>query len=335
MDELEPKKGSVAESATNQVYQRLNDPPGSTTNQVSHSLSKLLEDYLKYHRYMNHTAATLHHKRKELNLFIRWLQSQGHSLQVQDVTALDVMGHLQDMQERGLKPSSINTRLRSIRAWVNWMVKWEVIDSNPVAKLETVKVPKIRKPFLTKDAFQALLDICPLSELLGARRQAMLWLFLTSGIRRAEMSMLQLDDLLWEQDAVRVIYGKGQKERLVSFTGEAQMVMMRYLRLRNDDRPWVWVNYQKTPQRLGYEGIGKDMDKLFQRAGLKGQIKDVCHIFRRTLAANAVRQGVTRPHIMGHMGWSTEAMIAHYTAAMEMEAEAIEQFQKLEPFGGQ
>ena len=291
MGELEPKKGSVAESAINRVYQRLNDPPGPATNQVGQDLIKLLGDYLKYQRYMNHTAATLHHKQKELNLFIRWLQSQGHSLHVQDLSAMDVMGHLQDMRERGLQPSSLNTRLRSIRAWVNWMVKWEVLTSNPVAKLETIKVPKIRKPFLTKDAFQAMLDICPLSELLGARRQAMLWLFVTSGIRRAEMAMLRLEDLLWEQDAVRVIYGKGQNERMVSFTGEAQMVMMRYLRLRNDELPWVWVNYQKDPLRLGYEGIGKDMDKLFQRAGLKGQIKDVCHIFPRTLAANAVRQG--------------------------------------------
>ena len=71
-----------------------------------------------------------------------------------------------------------------------------------------------------------------------------------------------------------------------------------------------------------------------ERAGLKGQVKDVCHIFRRTLAANAVRQGVTRPHIMGALGWNSEAMIAHYTAAMELESEALEEFSRIKPFGG-
>ena len=76
------------------------------------------------------------------------------------------------------------------------------------------------------------------------------------------------------------------------------------------------------------------MARLVERAGLRDEVKDVCHIFRRTLTANAVRQGVTRPHIMGMMGWSTEAMISHYTSAMELEAEAVEEFVRIDPFRG-
>ena len=73
---------------------------------------------------------------------------------------------------------------------------------------------------------------------------------------------------------------------------------------------------------------------LVERAGLKGQLKDVCHIYRRTLTRNAVDQGVPRPYIKSKMGWSTEAMIEHYTAGMELESEATEAFNRLKPFGG-
>ena len=96
----------------------------------------------------------------------------------------------------------------------------------------------------------------------------------------------------------------------------------------------MWVTEEREAQKLSYDRIGRDMTRLVDRAGLKGQVVDVCHIFRRTLAANAVRRGVKRPHIMGVMGWSTEAMIAHYTSAMELETEAIGEFTRIKPFGG-
>ena len=33
-------------------------------------------------------------------------------------------------------------------------------------------------------------------------------------------------------------------------------------------------------------------------------------------------------------GWNSDAMITHYTAAMELESEAIEEFKRIDPFGG-
>ncbi len=161
----------------------------------------------------------------------------------------------------------------------------------------------------------------------------MFWLFLTSGIRKREMANLRLEDLHWDRDSLRVI-GKGEKEREAPFVPQAQLAIMKYTGHRHDELPWLWVTEEREAKRMSYDGLGRDLSRLVDRAGLKGQVKDVCHIFRRTLAANAVRQGVTRPHIMGAMGWNSEAMIAHYTAAMELETEALEEFSRIKPFGG-
>ena len=54
-----------------------------------------------------------------------------------------------------------------------------------------------------------LLELCPLNTFAGARRQSMLWMMATTGIRRNEMWMLKKGDLDWDNSVIRVIYGKG------------------------------------------------------------------------------------------------------------------------------
>ena len=57
-------------------------------------------------------------------------------------------------------------------------------------------------------------------------------------------------------------------------------------------------------------------------------LQDTCHIFRRTFAANTVRQNIPRPYVQAVAGWSTPQMLDHYVAAMEAEEEAINAFKE-------
>ena len=210
------------------------------------------------------------------------------------------------------------------------MVEWEIIATNPVSKVKSPRLPRVRKPFLTEAQFQELLDLCPLTTLLGSRRASMLWVLATTGMRRRELRMLTLDDLNWERGELRVVHGKGQKERRVPFLREAQRPLMRYLNHRSDAFQCLWVTQKGAP--LGYEGLGEDCETLFERAGIT--VKDPMHIFRRTFAAWAVRQGVPRQYTQAIAGWSSPQMLDRYVAAMEAEEGAIEAFRSFKPFGG-
>ncbi len=292
-------------------------------------LNFLFTAYLRYHRVEGSTDDTLKHKRKELRPFLRFLEEQGRSTLPGDVTHFDVMAHLEEMKLRGLAAASIHTRRRALHAWFAWMVDWEIILANPVSKVKSPKLPKVRKPFLSGENFRKLLDLCPLSTLLGSRRASVLWLLATTGMRRRELHMLTRDALDWERGEIRVVYGKGQTERRVPFMREAQRPVMRYLNNRLDSLPCLWVT--ERGGRLGYEGLGQDIAHLFERAGVP--VKDPMHIFRRTFAANAVRQGVPRQYTQAIAGWSTSQMLDRYTAAMEAEEGAIEAFRQFKPFG--
>ncbi len=69
----------------------------------------------------------------------------------------------------------------------------------------------------------------------------MLWMLANTGMRKRELSLLTLDDLDWKKGEVRVIYGKGQKERRVPFLQQPQRVMQRYLSQRHDQLPCLWI----------------------------------------------------------------------------------------------
>ena len=299
---------------------------------TTHRLPEVLSFYLQYHHIEGSTEATVRFYKVEVGQFIRWLEEQGHSLDAREVGAVNVLGHLERLKQQGRAPRSIRSRLQAISTMFRWAVNWEIVPENPAGRIKPPRVPKTRKPFLKPEAFAQLLDLCPLNTMIGARRQAMLWLLVTTGVRRRELTLLELDDLDWKRGQVRVLHGKGQKERQVPFALEAQRPMLRYIKQRWDDLPCLWVTEEK--KQLSYNGVKQDLERLFERAELKGEIKDVCHIFRRTFAAHAVRQGIPRPYIQAIAGWSTPHMLDHYTAAMEAEEGAIEAFRGFKPFGG-
>ena len=158
---------------------------------------------------------------------------------------------------------------------------------------------------------------------------------IATAMRRRELSLLKTDDLDWDTEEVRVVNGKGQKQRTSPFPTQVQLPMLRYLahrhhRFPGDALPWLWLT--EEGQRLSYDGIYQDLKRLMERNGIRDSIEDICHIFRRTAGANAERAGVPRPYTMEKFGWSSSPMLEHYVADMATEdAEAIQAFKEKDP----
>ncbi len=86
--------------------------------------------------------------------------------------------------------------------------------------------------------------------------------------------------------------------REVKLHPEARLELSAYLDLRRDlefHDPALWVTEYGVP--IGYAGLGRDMKRLAEKAGL--DLRDVFHIFRRTVARNAKRQNIDTQHILG------------------------------------
>ncbi len=295
-------------------------------------LYQLLDYYLSWHRIEGHTEVTVKDYRKNVGLFIRWLEASNHSLVLQDLSGFHVMAYLQFKKDQGRSPRYIRSIYQHLDTFFTWCVDYlEVIEVSPTAKIKAPKVPKQNKGFLKAEHFQALIDICATTRFLGSRRRSMLWILLTTGIRHMEMANLTKNDLDWESKGglIRIRMGKGQKDRVVPFHKNAQREVFRYLAYRDDEYPTLWIKDDRTP--LPYDGLGADMRKLMVRAGIRGEVKDTFHVFRRTWAANAERRGIPRQYILSVGGWEDVQMLDKYTRAMREEEEAVEAFKDFDP----
>lgn len=287
-------------------------------------------NYVRYHLYEGSTPATQRNYKVKLELFGRWLCSQGLEY-LGDVTKEDVLNYLGWMKERGTAPTTIKKRFGTLRSFFAWCVDWDYCQTNPVAQLKTPRAPQKAKGFVTKDQYLAILDICSVNTFLGARRQSMFRLMKTTGLRLNEMTMLRWEDLNWEDGSIHILHGKGGKERVIPFERDVKQAIMRYQKFRKDSLPNVWVSEDKNPHALPNQAIYKDVKRTMERAGV--YVKDACHIWRRTWAANAVKAGIPRPYVQGIAGWSTTAMLDRYTAQMVGSSEALEAFRDFDPWG--
>ena len=165
--------------------------------EVYHRFPEVLDFYLQYHNIEGHTDATVRFYRTEIGLFIRWLEEQGHSLDLGELTSLHVLGHLESLKRLGRAPRTVRSRLQAIKTMLRWAVEWDILQVNPADRSGHLRSPRSASLSSRKTPFNNCWTICPLNTLLGARRQSMMWFLATSGVRRRELMLLNLEDLDW------------------------------------------------------------------------------------------------------------------------------------------
>ena len=303
---------------------------------LSGEFQKSVEDYLRYHYIQGSTPDTIATYKKMLRWFGEYLDTEKPVPAIGEISASHIVGHLELLKLRGVAPRSLKGRFGAIYTFFEWAVGWELIKSNPAKLIKRPRAPKKPKRFITRDEFDAILEICPQGYFLGARRQAMFRVLISSGVRQNELAHLDLSDLDWKRSRIHVRFGKGQKERVVPFPKSTQRAMLRYIHYRTDDVPNLWVREGGPRSGSGrramtYEGIEQDIRRMMHYAGV--DIKDKAHAFRRTLAANMLSGKVEREHVQALGGWETAAMLELYVGWRKTEQdEALDAVKDVDPW---
>ncbi|MDO8472446.1 MAG: tyrosine-type recombinase/integrase [Dehalococcoidia bacterium] len=256
---------------------------------------------------------TLVYYQRMCGQFHKFLKTVSDS-DLRHITRQHVEAHLLELRNRGCAPHTVRSSYTALRAHFNWCIAEERLKASPMRNIKSPKVPKVGKPFLADGAHQALQAVCPLRLFCGSRDAAVLEVFWTDGLRRAENWGLLKTDLEWERGRIRVL-GKGARERYVPFMPTAKKAIHRYLSFRNDDYPQLWLTDERVPLTLhGFTQITK---RLFDRAEM--EVKDNDHIFRRTWAMRQLRAGIPIKQVQLVGGWESISVLEQYVRAMESE----------------
>ncbi len=275
-------------------------------------------------RLSNCSPQTIETYRRHVRRFLSFARKP-----VLDATRADVETFLLSVQERGCSPHYVRACYRNLRVFYAWLVDEEMLQQSPMQNVPCPRVSRRIKELLSRENFDKLLAVCNPHDFRGARNIAWLWLLWTTGCRLDGLFKLRLQDLDWDKSRIKVLE-KGDKERYVPFTPDAQKAVYRYLKVRQvymttcaktqtDHCQELWISEERKP--LTFCGIQMINRKLLSRAGL--HVTDQHHIFRRTWLCRNLAAGVPIKYLQLVGGWSSIAAMEVYARAM-LSDEAID-----------
>jgi site-specific recombinase XerD len=176
------------------------------------------------------TPATRQFYSGKLSLFIRWCEGEDiHALH--ELTAHHIRRYLVHLSRRKLSGQYQHNLARSIRAFLNYCVRDELIE---ISSFDKVQMPRLEKKILealSPTDIHAILRSC-----ISERDKALCLFLLDSGVRASELVALNVGDIDLKTGVVLVRLGKGQKARNIYIGARTRKQVKRYWAERRDSR---------------------------------------------------------------------------------------------------
>lgn len=217
--------------------------------------------------------------------------------------------------------TTANNERRAMSAFYTWLQKEEIIQKNPMNKVETIKETKKKKKAFTNMELEKIRFGCR-----DEYERAIVETLISTWCRVSEAAEMKIADI---NENKIVVHGKGDKYRMVYLTAKAQLAIGNFLKVRKDKSPYLFPGSQqmltctrkgvplskyhewwKCPELVSTNqrdagSIEAVIRKIGKRAGVEN-----CHPhrFRRTGATMALRAGMPLmevSQILGHTNVGT------------------------------
>lgn len=224
---------------------------------------------------------------------------------IKHIVTDDLRAYLTDYQEtRKSSRVTIDNIRRILSSFFSWLEDEEYILKSPVRRIHKVKTQKIIKETYTDEALELMRDSC--TEL---RDLAMIDLLASTGMRVGEMVQLNRCDINFSEREC-IVFGKGDKERIVYFDARTKIHLQNYLNIRKDKNPALFATLRAPHERLKIGGVEIRLRELGKRLSIP---KVHPHKFRRTLATMAIDKGMPieqLQRLLGHQRIDTTLQYA-------------------------
>lgn len=243
---------------------------------------------------------------KTLNYYEKTILAVVNSIgkRVQQITTDDLRQYLTRYQvERNTSKVTIDNIRRILASFYSWLEDEDYIVKSPVRRIHKVKTAKIIKDTYSDEALELMRDNCE-----SLRDLAIIDLLASSGMRIGEMVALNRDDINFNEREC-VVFGKGNKERLVYFDARTKIHLQNYLDNRMDNNPALFVTLRSPHNRIQIGGV----ETMLRALGCKLSLSKVHpHKFRRTLATSAIDKGMPIEQVQQLLGHQKIDTTMHY-----------------------
>ena len=226
------------------------------------------------------------------------------SLAICHISTTDIRSYLSDYQEEHQSSKvTIDNMRRIFSSFFAWLEDEDYIAKSPVRRIHKVKTDSLVKEVLSDEQLEQLRDCCT-----NKRDLAIIDILASTGIRVGELVKLNREDIDFHERQC-VVFGKGNKERVVYFNARTKLHLQQYLNERTDDNPALFVSLNSPYSRLTISGVEVRIRKLGQSLSMP---KVHPHKFRRTLATMAIDKGMPIEQVQRLLGHVRIDTTLHY-----------------------
>jgi site-specific recombinase XerD len=284
-------------------------------NQPAMTFKNTLDQFLLDLKNANKSAHTIQAYRSDLRAF-----SQHSPDLVSDI----ITQHLREFfsSQSHLKPTTRARRQASLASFFDWAYRNELIQSNPMQRIDRVKVEYALQRTPNREQIEAIFKHIPQDKL---RDRLLFRLLFETGIRIGEALSLYIEDLDFTQDDEQMtITGKGQHRRTILLDDPRLVVLMKnYIQQQGYQRGALFrahKNYQGGAIR--YQSARELWAKYCEKAGVKCTLHQLRHAHATELVNDGVSLATIRKRL-GHKNFQTTLRYAQQsddTANTEIRA---------------
>ena len=258
----------------------------------------LLNEYLSVIKNLkNYSQHTVTAYKTDIDQFYKFINTSGTT---------NPEKFLQNLSRSNYSKTTLNRKIASVTAFLNWCSKTKQINVPDTSNLKTLKTEKKLPNIMTSNYINTLLNEIPTSTTKEIRDRAIIEILYSSGLRVSEISNLKLNDI--KKDLSLRVLGKGNKTRILPMTKQAY----KYYELWLNNR----VNITKSDSGdflfLGIHG-NKISDREIRRI-VKLRLGTFPHSIRHTFATHLLDGGADLrvvQELLGHTDPSTTQIYTH------------------------
>ena len=277
-------------------------------------MNKIIDEFIEYLNIQkNYSDMTTLNYKKDLEEYSIFLKSKNYKYDNMDYKKC--IDYLLFLDEKKLKKTSISRRLSSLRTFYKFLVLNNYVNTNPFSLISSPKKEKRIPSFINYEGIEEIFNIPNIKTIDGQREKVILEVLYGAGIRVSELVNIKIKDIDFDNKTI-LIFGKGSKERIVSFGEPAKEAIKLYINdsrkqyLDGKDSEYLIVG--NNTSKLTTRRIEQIIDKLITKTSIKMNITP--HMFRHTFATHLLDNGcnlIAVQELLGHESLSSTEIYTH------------------------